>query len=428
MSNSRIFQASYPAERMRGCKFATDFRDPLVMARDGWTAFGAPLYHPDGGAILNGTTQYFTRPLAGELYSPNLTVHCECWPDFAAAEAASRHMMATGANFDIYKSSTGSMVVVAGGAILLISALATWESLWLVGQRNLLSCSITNGAQILWLNGVQIDTSAVAYTPTNDAALTVGAYPTPAGYFPGRLTRLYIGHHTSTLAEHLAYWNRTMWNWEDRCNINLMFRMADYDPTAYLTKDSSGHGVDFTLGDGVGGSVPVQGNGRMTYAGAQYLQRASVAQPAGAFSVLWTMSRSGYAGTLVLGRHTDAALTDLAWYLQQNISGAFQFTVGCASQYIQSSNRRDVNVNTVVGTWDGTTANFYYNGVSDKIATFGVPSQPSGAAQTMYVAKAGALAWVGTVFDYKYLDGLALNQTQVCDYTIKMRGSLGVEI
>jgi hypothetical protein len=405
----------------------------LVMARDGWTAFGAPLYHPDGGAILNGTTQYFTRPLAGELNSANLTIHLEFYPTFAADDGVNHYILDTTGGRTVVAKLDGvnlnRLRICMGSTTMVLSAdLAAYQAYWNVNGRNLLSVSCISGVNVMWLNGVQVATSATAWTAANPSVLFLGANAGPAGYFPGRLTRLYIGHHTSTLAEHLAYWNRTMWNWEDRCNINLMFRMADYDPTAYLTKDSSGHGVDFTLGDGVGGSVPVQGNGRMTYAGAQYLQRASVAQPAGAFSVLWTMSRSGYAGTLVLGRHTDAALTDLAWYLQQNISGAFQFTVGCASQYIQSSNRRDVNVNTVVGTWDGTTANFYYNGVSDKIATFGVPSQPSGAAQTMYVAKAGALAWVGTVFDYKYLDGLALNQTQVCDYTIKMRGSLGVEI
>jgi hypothetical protein len=432
MSNARIFQASYPAERMRGCKFATDFRDPLVMARDGWTSFGAPLYHPDGGAILNGTTDYFTRPLAGELSAAEQTFHAVFYPTFAANDNLSHYLIDTAGGRTIIRKNLDNTLQVFTGATtqVLSSAFATYGSLWNQNGRNVLSASIKTGVNILWLNGTQIDTTATAWTAVNPSMLYVGRRAGGAdSYFPGRITRLHIGHHTSTLAEHQAYWNRTMWNWEDRCNINLQFRMQDYDPTLVRTLDSSGHGNHFTLGDGVTpATFPTQQSGRMYFDGGDYLKRASVAQPAGAFSVVATVeNRTGAAITYYGDHHVGAAYN---WILLRTNTGVYRFYVGGGSSDNagQFTGSIDSLYHTFVGTWDGTNTNIFVDGVRGTQAA--IPLSPSGGALAMRLGQSNTAsnALTGTMYDFKYLDGVALTNTQAYDYLWKMRSVIGSQL
>jgi hypothetical protein len=436
MSNSRIFQASYPAERLRGCKFATDFRDPLVMARDGWTSFGSPLYHPDGGVILNGTTQYLTRPLAGELNSANLTIHLEFWPTFAADDWAAHYLWDTPTapgRFTAFKSNTNTITIRmgTGGTAIYAVPLASFQAYWLVNARNLLSLSSTTTASSLYLNGVLIATSPIAWTVATTTSINVGASAVGANFAGGRLGRLYIGHHTSTLAEHLAYWNRTMWTWEDRCTANLQFRVQDYDPTLVRTLDSSGHGNHFTLGDGVTpATYPTQGNGRMTFDGGDSLRYESMAQPTGAFSVCWCGRKNSTGASEYLSNQRDAGATVvahiLAWWNTQRF---FFFVGGTATGYVYSS-VHPITTKTVVGTWDGTTARLYVDGVLDVASTVGTPSQPSGAALAMRLGQtvAATSPFTGTMYDFKYLDGVALNQVQAYDYHHKMMSVIGSQL
>lgn len=434
MSNSRIFQASYPAERMRGCKFATDFRDPLVMARDGWTAFGAPLYHPDGGAILNGTTQYFTRPLAGELNSASLTIHMEFYPSYNYTDNAYHYLFDSTGRIYARKTDTAASNVLEikmNGTTIASVAAATYGPLWVTGGRNLLSISANAaGANLVFFNGVQVASSATAWVQGNSAVLAIGTSITLGALLAGgTYKRLLIGHHTSTLAEHLAYWNRTMWNWEDRCNINLMFRMADYNPTAYLTKDSSGHGVDFTLGNGAGASEPVQGDGRMVFAGAEYLQRASVAQPTGAFTVAGTIKADRNTTAEWVMGHGPAAACN---WLLANVSGQWSFYVGGLAggnrAYMPVAINR-INTHTYVGVWTGTATQLYVDGVYQTPAI--IPLAPSFGAQNMTLGKSTNAAsgyFDGTIFDFKYRDGEAWNAVQAADYHQRMMSTLGAEI
>lgn len=415
---------------MRGAKLVEDWYSAATVARNGWTPYGTPTYAPGGGAILDGTTQYFTRPLANEFGTTSTVIHIEFTPSFALDDNAAHYLLDTNGNkIAIYKDAANGFTIRPVNFSFLI-ANATISPLWNHLGRNLITLYLSSGANLVWFNGSLVATNATAWTPPSLTTLYIGRLNSAAAsYFGGTVHRLYIGQHTSTLAEHTAYYNRSMWNWENRATVNLQLRTADYDIANVRTLDSSGNGNHFTLGDGsTPTTYPTQGNGRMTFDGGDYLARAAVAQPTGAFSVCWLLSRSAYTGTMVAGRHTDAVLVDFAWHLQQNIAGAFQFIVGNAATYIQSNAHNDALAHTVICTWDGTTAQIYFDGISDKAATAGVPVQPVGAAQTMYVARAGAGTWLGSIYDYKYLDGVALNNVQALDYHARMMRRIGSEV
>jgi len=289
MSNPRIMQVTRPAERMRGCRLATDFRSALDMARDGWTSFGSPTYYKTGGLILNGATQYLTRPLAGELSAAAITGHVEFWdPSFAPNDSANHYLLNNidAAVMAVFKDNSNNIKVMFNSTTVLTAAYAAWSAYWNATGKNVLSFSVASGANLLWLNGNQIATSATAWTATNSTVLYVGRYRGGAIYYWGaRITRFYIGHHTSTLAEHTAYWTNSMFSWRNRLTVDLPFGIGQYDPDNKQTLDVSGHDNHATLGDGAGTGEPTQGRGFLTLDGVNdYL--SGIANPAGSYTVL----------------------------------------------------------------------------------------------------------------------------------------------
>lgn len=287
MSNSRIFQASYPAERMRGARLVTDFRDAATMLRDGWNSFGSPTYYKGGGVILNGTSQYLTYPLSSELSSTTVTIHYELYP---VASLTTGYFLDTPATNRCLIGAVGggNWGCLLGGTTILTTANANVTAVEVVGGRNLLTISKAPGAAAqAWLNGSALTNMTGITAPSGVSPTTayIGKLAAVGLYTAFKAGRLYIGHHTSTLAEHLAYWNRTMWNWEDRAVVDLQLGIGQYDPTAKLTLDSSGHDNHATLGDGAGTGEPTQGKGFMTFDGANdYL--SNIANPAGTYTVL----------------------------------------------------------------------------------------------------------------------------------------------
>jgi len=232
-----------------------------------------------------------------------------------------------------------------------------------------------------------------------------------------------------TLQEALDYTNNATWDWENLLDINLQMRTKDYDPTADLTLDSSGNGTHFTLGNGAGVSEPVQGKGRMIFAGAEYLERLAVAQPAGAFTAAGVIAnRSGAATTYLAGSAVDGA--DTAWLLNRHSTGPWRFYVGSVAGYVNSVSHLRDDAISVVGVWDGTTARLYINGVLDVAGTTGVPAQPAGGD---CITALGRAPWAGSdttgdIFDFKYRDGQAWTPTQILDYHRSQMAVIGSQV
>jgi hypothetical protein len=224
------------------------------------------------------------------LYSPNLTGHLEWAPNHAANDGIEHRIASTdigASSFLLRKHSTDTINLYISNTLVISAALAAFGSYWVTNGRNLLSFSCTSGtsgANALWLNGVEIATSATAWAATNPSPLYVGSRA-GVGFAGGVYYRLYIGHHTSTLAEHTAYWTNSMFSWRNRLTVDLPFGIGQYDPDNKQTLDVSGHDNHATLGDGAGTGEPTQGRGFLTLDGVNdYL--SGIANPAGSYTVL----------------------------------------------------------------------------------------------------------------------------------------------
>jgi len=427
MSNTRLLQAAMPAERMRGAKFCSDFRDHLSMIKGGWTLFNAPTFAKNGGLVLNGTTQYATIPLTKELYCSSLTFHIEFYPTFAANEAVFRtfyssEIGSTG-HFALQHTDTGTLQCYNGvtTTTVLAAVLADYQAYWRVNERNVLSMSLASGANTMWLNGYQIKTSVTAWSAAYANLLYIGMFVTANRWFAGKFTRFYLGHHTSTLAEHQAYYNRTMWNWEDRCLVNLPLGVGQYDPTNWRTLDTSGQGNHFTLGSGGDlGYCPSQGKGKMTFDGNDWLQSVDRARPPGAFTALFCGADKSGATTSYWGTQGTSN-----WMLLRVASGAYRFYVGGAL-YAVSSAFFDQRIHTVACVYNGSIAQVYLDGI---VGTPSAAVAPAGANSRIFVGSnpTPSQFLTGDMYDFKYFEGEALNPTAILDYHQKMMSRLGAE-
>jgi len=399
--------------------------------RDDWTLFGAPTV--DQGLELNGTTQYATRAMSGEGNSAEVTVEIEFYPDFASTDGVMRifcDLNDTGnPRLLIRKDTTNTLQIFFGNTVLIFNiAAVTLAATWLVGERNLLTVAGTSGSNDCWLNGVLLGHSATAWLPENYPLMTLGSKYNALQPFDGKITDFRIGHYLATEQEHIDRWLHQTWNWENLLDVNLQMRTGDYDPVANLTLDSSGHGTNFTLGNGAGANEPVQGKGRMAFAGAEYLRRGSVAQPAGSFTVAVTASSANTASQYVAEHHVSGTN-----FLMMNNLGRWYFYVGGTGGNLASSMPAALpNVldpHTYVGVWDGVNTLLYVDGKAMIPAV--TPTAPSGGTHTMAIGRRAAAAsnyFTGEVFDYKYRDGQAWTPTQVQDYHRSQMAVIGHEL
>lgn len=430
--NPRGPQVLLPAEMMCNGVLGEDFRSAYLMQRGGWTLVGTPTFGPQGGMELDGANRA-TYLLNGEFDSDELTFHIPFAPTFAANDGVIRRMFDCTATDPgrcfIYFVGDGQISVRLGDTTVLTAAAVDVLAAWRVNQFNLLSVSGKGGANIMWLNGVQIASSTTAWTGGPGTMLYWGSSTIPSQYFAATFLRLYIAQRTSTLAEHTAYWNNSMWDYINHSTTRLQFRIGDFDPTNVRTLDSSGNGNHFTLGDGVTpATFPTQGEGRMEFDGGDYLAEAAVAQATGAFTVAATIKAGRNTATEWVAGHGPAAACN---WLLANVSGQWSFYVGGLAggnrAYMPVAIDR-LSTHTYVGIWTGSATLLYVDGIYQGAAV--TPVAPSFGAQNMTLGKSTNAAsgyFLGDFYDFAYDDGHAWNQLQVLDYRQRMMAVVGSE-
>lgn len=199
-----------PEERERGCVWASVFRSAADEVAKGGVISGTPVINH--GAPLNGTTDYITYPLNGQLNLGTVSIQVEFWPDFAATDDVTRALCGDSSDdYAIIKQNNAASNVLdiyLGGTLIVSVPSATYASLWSVGVRNLLTVSGTTGATNAWLNGTQILTAdATAWAATSTTTLVAGALNGGASKFEGKLARLHYFNALLTSGEHIEAWN-----------------------------------------------------------------------------------------------------------------------------------------------------------------------------------------------------------------------------
>jgi len=366
MANAALGLNSLPAERVRGCQFAQRFYNKAALLNDAWVLTNNPTL--DNGISCDGVNQKAEHP-----------------GPVRGVQSVSFWITLGSTTEDILQLSAAHSIEVGAGTLTATG----WA------------------APTFYVNGVA---TAVITAARSFVTVTTG---TPFD-----------------LQEALDYTNNATWGWENLLDINLQMRTADYDLPNVRTLDSSGYGTHFTLGDGgTPATYPTQGAGRMGFDGGDYLRRALVAQPAGAFTeaVMHIITNLGATQNLV--GHGNVAGTDLSSRILRLNTGIYRFYTG-GGGYVFTSAYDDTLNHDVVGVWDGTNAYIYVDGVLDVVGTFGAPSQPAGADQPFIVGAAFNLgnALVGDIFDFKYRDGQAWTPTQVADYHISQMRVLGHQL
>ena len=438
MSNTRLLQAAMPAERMRGAKFCEDFWDHLSMIKGGWTLTGAPLFAKNGGLVLNGTTQYASIPLGNELASTTITIHIEWIPTAQFSDSTVVVDSPAANRFIIGGWAAGVTGIIFGGTTIHTATHATWNALLIVGKRNVLTITKATGAMpLVWLNGSLVANAWGLGVPSglSPTLIQIGKNYAAGVYYAATFSRILIGHYLCTLAEHQAYYNRTMWNWEDRCLVNLQLRTGDFDPTAVRTLDSSGHDLHATLGNGVTpAKYPAQGKGCMTFDGSDYLScgDAAALRLTNTGTVLVTFKRAALPSWSVLAGKGNFSTGRYGYIVYlDSVTGELKAQISTAATPC-GLGTMVYPINGELGvaafTWDGSFLRIYYNGRQIGASVV----QTINAVDNGYPYRVGcdsaseSFLFTGSIYDNKVLKE-ALNSTQVADYTIKMLSTLGAQ-
>lgn len=196
-----------PADRQRGCLWASTFRRPGDEVEKLGTINGAPVINR--GVTLDGAADYIDYTLWGQFAGKDpLSYHIIFYPDFAYDEDVNREFFDSSANdYRILKrDSVGAydLRIDLGGTTIIDIPTATYGALWVQGGRNLLSIASTSGSTNGWLNGTQIvTTDPTAWTPVDITWLAVGGF---GGSFDGRIESLKFYNSLLTAEDHDAIW------------------------------------------------------------------------------------------------------------------------------------------------------------------------------------------------------------------------------
>ena len=256
-----LVQNSMPAERMRSCIFAGNFRSETAINRNGGTVTGAPTFDVSQGVTLDGVNDYLTYHLTGQEFdSASLSMQVRFTTDLAADCGTNFFFFddTTGLRYTIEHTAANQLTVYAGGTSVIGAVVADYQAYWNVGTPNVLAYSGTTGSNQLYLNGNLIATGAVAWTPIAITALNVGADSAGANLFDGTLHELKIFKSKLTAQEISDYSDNSTFTYQNAATAIWQFRIADHDPTNHRTLDSTGHGNHLTLGDGAGTGEPTK--------------------------------------------------------------------------------------------------------------------------------------------------------------------------
>ncbi|MCK9370681.1 LamG domain-containing protein [Candidatus Dojkabacteria bacterium] len=151
------------------------------------------------GITLNGTTQYATYPTTGLVLNGKTALTLEFWfsPSFNCNDNISRMILDTtsgaGARIFVLKYDNNSFIVSLGNTQVATISLASYQAYWKVGAPNHVAICAASGSTIIYLNNIQIGTSATAWTQTGQPAyLYLGVSNGAASYFPGTIHSLSI--------------------------------------------------------------------------------------------------------------------------------------------------------------------------------------------------------------------------------------------
>jgi hypothetical protein len=416
---------STPAERMRRCSFAENFRSNREVIENGGAISGNPVI--DDGATLDGTSDYVTYALDGhEFDSAEISIVIEFHPDFDYDEnvekylydapATSRHACLKRDN-----ASNNELVILLGDTIIASIAAATYSPYWNVGTKNVLVVSGTTGDTSVWLNGNNIlANDATSWSPKRPAQIFIGTRNDSIGPFDGKITQFKVFHSLLNVQDAAAFYNNTMYTYQDRAIVNLPMLAAQHDPTNTRALDISGNGnhASYTAG----ATAPTKRSTRgYSFDGGDNFESGTITIPSvdnftfGCVIQGQSLSVTDYIMTI-----SDSALTNI-FGIVSIVNGELRFYSGGGLSANKASYSIDsTSLFTVIGVHDGTDTMIYVNGVKGTDAA--TPLNPDlGGTQLLYIGirPGGGNIYTGDIQQVIVLP-FYLSSIQVADLHLRM--------
>ena len=196
------------AERASGCVWSSRFESPANEIDKGGVITGTPRFEIGRGVTLDGVGDCIQYALNGQLNNALLGIHAEFYPTFAPNNNLGHFLCdCTGPRTLLCKDAANNIVLHAGNSTLILtSALAAYQAHWVTGGRNVLTSAASSGANVMWLNGQEIATSATAWVASNPTVLHVGSRFNNIILYSGRIASLQFYNRLLTANDHARLW------------------------------------------------------------------------------------------------------------------------------------------------------------------------------------------------------------------------------
>jgi len=159
--------------------FRETFRSQASVEENGATLVGTGTTFGGDGVTFNGSGNLLYNVSMANITRPSMTIVFDFTWGEAINVAAQRVWFGSGSlEWVLFKQSSGGNHIIDvyfGGTRIFSVAYAVW-SIAVVAGKNTFVISATSGANSIWLNGVLLQSSAFAWTPTRPSSLYIGSY------------------------------------------------------------------------------------------------------------------------------------------------------------------------------------------------------------------------------------------------------------
>jgi hypothetical protein len=357
-----------------------DLTSPQAIAKDGGTVAGSTSFTKEGMAF-DRSTNYVTYNIPNTLFSsPKISFSVKFTPNFEADDDISHFLFdttydGTTNRYFISKHFANTIRITCGDLIIIIP-LNNFQDYWRTGKRNVIVFSGESGDNNAWLNGHQILTNDTdAWTVKYPTELFIGAFYNSGFKFDGKIHSISIKNDITTAEEAQDLYDNSTFNFQNKASVYLDMEEQTVDGSGNaITKDKSGNGNHFKLGDGSDtDTFPDFKNPGFETDGSDYMQ--------GTTTGFIDSSVSEYTVAVVLDwQRVDAAGSFLSYetlgisnfaFLMKASSSIFQFYAGSPGGNSAAKFNKHIKKGKVViiGTADGSTTSIYVNGMKGEDAS-----------------------------------------------------------
>ena len=230
-----------------------DMTSPAAIARDGGTITGSPTFSR-AGIDLDGSADYVTYAIPNTLLASTiLNIEIVFTPDFAHDDGANHYFLdsTNGSRLIIVKNSINALDLYVSSTNIAAIPAVTYGAYWNVGKRNVLTFDFTSGDSNAWLNGTQIMTGdSTTFSTSYPTELYVGTRYTLTQLFDGEIESVAFKSEVLDRTDNQNLYDQSTYNFMNKADIWLDMKTQANDGTNDITRDKSGQGNHFLIGDG----------------------------------------------------------------------------------------------------------------------------------------------------------------------------------